>query len=206
MQKEAINTFSEGLITDISPISFQNNTLSYCLNGTFITYNGNEFILQNEMGNSKIEYAKLPNGYIPIGIKEHGGIIYVASYNPISKKGQVGSFPSPQRNFTPDENETYNILTKSSFDNNYNPVKIPLNIDGSVLNIGDEFAIQISKGSIYTDSIFKIIQDIVPNETGLIKLKLATLSKNGELIYIDSTITPKTSQLNINNNNVQISY
>lgn len=216
MQKEAINTFSEGLITDVSPISSQNNTLSYCLNGTFITYNGNEFILQNEMGNSKIEYAKLPNGYVPIGIKEHGGIIYVASYNPISKKGQVGSFPSPQRNFTPDENETDNSLTKSSFINNnpdenetvnsYNPVKIPLNIDGSVLNIGDEFAIQISKGSTYTDSIFKIIQDIVPNETGLIKLKLATLSKNGELIYIDSTITPKTSQLNINNNSVQISY
>lgn len=218
MQKEAINTFSEGLITDISPVSSQNNTLSYCLNGTFITYNGNEFILQNEMGNSKIEYAKLPNGYVPIGIKEHGGIIYVASYNPISKKGQIGSFPSPQRNFTPDENETNNSLTKSSFINNnynpdenetvnsYNPVKIPLNIDGSVLNIGDEFAIQISKGSTYTDSIFKIIQDIVPNETGLIKLKLATLSKNGELIYIDSTITPKTSQLNINNNSVQISY
>ena len=206
MQKEAINTFSEGLITDISPISFQNNTLSYCLNGTFITYNGNEFILQNEMGNSKIEYAKLPNGYIPIGIKEHGGIIYVASYNPISKKGQVGSFPSPQRNFTPDENKTDNILTKSSFDNNYNPVKIPLNIDGSVLNIGDEFAIQISKGSTYTDSIFKIIQDIVPNETGLIKLKLATLSKNGELIYIDSTITPKESQLDINNSTISVSY
>lgn len=206
MKKEAINTFSEGLITDISPISSQNNTLSYCLNGTFITYNGNEFVLQNEMGNSKIEYAKLPNGYIPIGIKEHGGIIYVASYNPISKKGQVGSFPSPQRNFTPDENETDNTLTKSSFNNNYNPVKIPLNIDGSVLNIGDEFAIQISKGSAYTDSIFKIIQDIVPNETGLIKLKLATLSKNGELIYIDSTITPKPSQLDINNSTVQVSY
>jgi hypothetical protein len=34
------------------------------------------------MGNGKVETAKLPDGYVPVGMKEHGGIIYVASYNP----------------------------------------------------------------------------------------------------------------------------
>lgn len=50
------------------------------------------------MGNGRVESATLPSGYVPIGIKEHGGIIYVASYNPLINKGQIGSFPSPERN------------------------------------------------------------------------------------------------------------
>jgi hypothetical protein len=37
----------------------------------------------------------LPAGYIPLGMKEHSGIIYVVSKNPSSGKCQIGSFPSP---------------------------------------------------------------------------------------------------------------
>jgi hypothetical protein len=39
------------------------------------------------MGNVKLEHAKLPSGYVPVGMKEHGGIIYVAAYNPTTGKG-----------------------------------------------------------------------------------------------------------------------
>jgi len=49
------------------------------------------------MGNRRIDHAFLPAGYEPVGIKEHGGIIYLALYNPITGKGQIGSFPSPQK-------------------------------------------------------------------------------------------------------------
>jgi hypothetical protein len=39
------------------------------------------------MGNAKVGTAALPDGFIPVGMKEHGGIIYVASYNPKNKMG-----------------------------------------------------------------------------------------------------------------------
>ena len=61
-----------------------------------VTYNGNEFTLQNDMGNAKLENVKLPAGYVPVGTAEYGGIVYIASYNPITKKGQIGSYPSPR--------------------------------------------------------------------------------------------------------------
>ena len=44
-------------------------------------------MLQNDMGNGRVETAFLPPGYVPVGMKEHGGIIYVASYNPITNHG-----------------------------------------------------------------------------------------------------------------------
>ena len=52
------------------------------------------------MGNCKVERAKLSPGFIPMGMKEYGGIIYIASYNPDTKECEVGSFPSPERDIT----------------------------------------------------------------------------------------------------------
>jgi hypothetical protein len=82
----ATNTFGEGLIMDLAPNNTQANQLTSALNATLITYNGNEFSLQNDMGNGRVETARLPEGYIPVGSCELGGIIYVASYNPITNK------------------------------------------------------------------------------------------------------------------------
>ena len=84
--KETLNTFSEGLVKDYNEMVSPKTTMSNCLNGTLITYNGNEFTLQNDMGNVKLDNVKLPEGYIPVGIAEHGGIVYVAAYNPNTKK------------------------------------------------------------------------------------------------------------------------
>lgn len=99
-----INVFTEGLNTDLHPLTTPNNILTDCINGTVITYNGNEFILQNDMGNYKLEKAKLPSDYIPVGVKEYGGIIYIVSYNPIDKLCQIGSYPSPQTLFDNTDN------------------------------------------------------------------------------------------------------
>jgi hypothetical protein len=49
--------------------------------------NGNEVVLQNDMGNRKIDNAFLPAGYEPVGMKEYGGVIYVAAYNPLTSRG-----------------------------------------------------------------------------------------------------------------------
>lgn len=95
--EQAVNTFSKGLQLDTHPIVQGTDVLSDCLNGTLLTMNGNEVVLQNDMGNRRVNNAFLPSGYQPVGMKEYGGIIYVAAYNPITNKSQIGSFPSPQR-------------------------------------------------------------------------------------------------------------
>lgn len=95
--EQATNQFNQGLQLDSHPMVQGNNTLTDCLNGTLITMNGNEIVLQNDMGNRRVDNAFLPSGYEPVGIKEYGGIIYIAAYNPITNKSQIGSFPSPEK-------------------------------------------------------------------------------------------------------------
>lgn len=104
-RQDASNGFAQGLLMDYNPINAPNTALTNALNATFVTYNGNEGILQNDLGNGRVESAYLPEGFIPLGTTSFGGIIYVVSYNPIEDVCQVGSFPSPERNFT--EGELY---------------------------------------------------------------------------------------------------
>ena len=110
--EQANNTWNKGLQMDTHPMMQGNDSMTDCLNGTLISMNGNEVILQNDMGNRRIDHAFLPSGYEPVGIKEHGGVIYVASYNPITNKSQIGSFPSPERIIDYHDDENLN----SSFD------------------------------------------------------------------------------------------
>lgn len=88
------------MIKDLNPLTTPNSVLTDVLNGTIITFNGNEFVLQNDMGNGIVERAKLSPGFLPLGMKEYGGIIYVASYNPDTQECELGSFPSPERDIT----------------------------------------------------------------------------------------------------------
>ena len=80
MKQTAQNTFQDGLNYDLHPLVTPNSVLTDNINGTFITYNGNEFCLQNDRGNNK--KVSLPEGHIPIGIKEHNGILYIVSVFP----------------------------------------------------------------------------------------------------------------------------
>lgn len=95
MRKEASNTFVDGLIQDLNPIDTPNTVLTDNLNGTIITYNGNEFSLQNDRGNHALKHCKLKPNYIPVGVKEYADTIYIVSYNPIDKTTEIGSYPSP---------------------------------------------------------------------------------------------------------------
>ena len=96
----ATNTFQNGLVMDSHPLATSNDVLTNCLNGTLITYNGNELILQNDVGNSKIKdpdgkYVTLNKGFVPIGLKEFGGILYIFSVNPNTNYCEIGTYPSP---------------------------------------------------------------------------------------------------------------
>ena len=95
-RQETNNTFSEGLIKDLNPINTPNTALTDCVNGTIITYDGNEYSLQNDKGNYGLNHCKLKPNYIPVGVKEYGDILYIVSYNPLNEHVQIGSYPSPE--------------------------------------------------------------------------------------------------------------
>ena len=111
-KQQTVNTFTDGLNTDLHPLTTPNSVLTDCINGTIITYNGNEYILQNDMGNYALKKAQLPSDYIPVGIKEYGNIIYIVSYNPIDKLCQIGSYPSPQTLFDNSNNLSKDVPYK----------------------------------------------------------------------------------------------
>jgi len=109
---------------DLNPLTTPKTVLTDALNATVITFDGNEFVLQNDKGNCKVERARLPVGFIPVGIQEYGGIIYLAIYNPETGEGEVGSFPSPERDFNTSDFENLspaNFKTSQFIVNTGNP-------------------------------------------------------------------------------------
>lgn len=88
-RQNAINTFEKGLNLDLHPITTPNFVLTDNLNGTLITYNGNELCLQNDRGNTQT--ASLSPGFTSIGAKEHNGIIYIVSVK--DNITEIGTYP-----------------------------------------------------------------------------------------------------------------
>lgn len=124
MKQNTTNTFNDGLNFDLHPIVTPNSVLTDNLNGTFITYNGNEFCLQNDRGNTL--KATLSEGFIPIGIKEHNGILYIVSHNEKTGKSEIGTYPGIEWPNTKDEKDA--ILEKwFDFQDKYTPLKNFLN-------------------------------------------------------------------------------
>ena len=75
MRKEAVSTFNKGLTYDLNPIVTPNNVLTDAVNGTFITFNGDELALQNDAGNTTINiYYDKP--LYSTGIYNKGEIVY----------------------------------------------------------------------------------------------------------------------------------
>ena len=155
------STFSGGLIMDLAPATTPNTVLTSALNATLVTFNGNEMQLQNDMGNGRVETARLPEGYIPVGTCEFGDIIYIVSYNPLTNKSQIGCFPSPERNISSEEvGSTGQTLSFTDFqeielDQQGNPIKKEVDAQGNPIQ--DESKKYILTGKLKTNSVKKII-------------------------------------------------
>ena len=48
MDKIAQNSFNDGISLDNNPLVSPTTTMTNCLNGTYITSSGNEYVLQND--------------------------------------------------------------------------------------------------------------------------------------------------------------
>ena len=176
MKKQAINQFNKGLIMDINPLMTPNDALTNALNATIITFNGDEYVLQNDMGNGRVHSAKLPSGYIPMGVTSFGGIIYIASYNPLTNKGQIGSFPSPQRNFENLDTESKEPLVLTSNDfityNNgipeFSNLVVKKKLSDLVLSAGDKYIINYDDKKALTELETLIDNKIISAEVVII--------------------------------------
>lgn len=187
-QKETVNTFTGGMVMDTHPLTTPNNVLTNCLNGTLVTFNGNEMILQNDMGNAIVksdkngDLVKLPEGFVPVGTAELGGIIYIASYNPETKECQLGSFPSPERNQTSGEGGLNDDTFQYSklINNNSNSIEgIKALIKGSIridltnkeLHSGDKYTITFSDQRLNS-----------------CEFKLVSVSEDGNIMNLNYTL------------------
>lgn len=183
-QKEAVNTFTGGMVMDTHPLTTPNNVLTNCLNGTLVTFNGNEMILQNDLGNAKIESKKngdcikLPEGFVPVGTAELGGIIYVASFNPEENMCELGCFPSPERNETSSEQGLngdfqYNDLIQES---GTIILEVKPLIKGSI-------RIDLTNKELHSGDEYKII---LPNSlSDKCEFKLISVSEDGNIMDLD---------------------
>lgn len=176
MKKQAINQFNKGLIMDVNPLMTPNDALTNALNATIITFNGDEYVLQNDMGNGRVHSAKLPSGYIPMGVTSFGGIIYIASYNPLTNKGQIGSFPSPQRNFENLDTESKEplVLTSNDFITLENDIPtfsnlvVKKKLSDLVLSAGDKYIINYDDKKALTELETLIDNKIISAEVVII--------------------------------------
>ena len=185
------NFFRDGLIMDLAPDNTQNSQLTNALNATFVTFNGNELSLQNDMGNARVETAMLPEGYIPIGSAELGGIIYIAAFNPFTNKCQLGSFPSPERNLEKEEIAPNSFDVQLSADkfqelNGEEPTgelkttlhKIDLGMP--ILHPGDKFY-------VCADNITTLVNDgsIWDGTKGYVDIYLATINSENKIVKLE---------------------
>lgn len=206
------NTFSGGLVMDLAPDTTPNTVLTSALNATLVTFNGNEMQLQNDMGNGRVETARLPEGYIPVGTCEFGDIIYIVSYNPLTNKSQIGCFPSPERNISSEEiGSAGQTLSSSDFqemeedesgtyilnDKKYTLTgKLKTNsvkkiIYNNKLNPGDKFIIYDKSRKIYGESHISDmgnISHVYGSFPKWLKIHVVAIEDSGKINYLDSTL------------------
>ena len=211
-RKITTNTFGEGLIMDFAPDNTPNTSLSNALNATLLTYNGNEMSLQNDMGNGRVESAYLPEGYIPVGVCEFGDIIYIASYNPLINKSQIGCFPSPERNISNKEisdlNTTFSSdeLAKDGTIVNSNIKKI---IFGNKnIGPGDKFIISWGEAGLNNKNFISNFGNktcsFAEGESywpKLVKLHIVSIQDDGKLIYLDNDVQWYPTDIKDSNSN-----
>lgn len=193
----AKSTFGDGLIMDFAPDNTQATCLTHALNATLLTMNGNELSLQNDMGNGRVETAYLPEGYIPVGTCEFGDIIYIASYNPLTNKSQIGCFPSPERNISSKElsSAQHNIDNSDFQDSNGKITNTSIKqvlIDNN-LNPGDKYIIYVSQTDMLEKN-YTYLSDLGNTDhihggfPKIVKLHIVSIEDSGKITYLDSSV------------------
>lgn len=193
----AKNTFGDGLVMDFAPDNTQATCLTHALNATLLTMNGNELSLQNDMGNGRVETAYLPEGYIPVGTCEFGDIIYIASYNPLTNKSQIGCFPSPERNISSKElSSAEHRIDNSAFQDSNGKItntSVKQVLIDNNLNPGDKYIIYVSQTDMLEKN-YTYLSDLGNTDhihggfPKIVKLHIVSIEDSGKITYLDSSV------------------
>ena len=192
MKKETVNLFGKGLNYDLNPLTTPNDVLTDCVNGTFITFNGDELILQNDAGNTKIlvsesesdpQYVQLPDGFYPIGMKEYGGILYIVSTD--ENNIEFGSYPSPEvyKWDSVYSNGTLSVPSSSDLTNFYRAFILNDNLftAGTKIIFTNEVALNADFTDLTTFSSYTLLEEVLTKTKRLYNLRLVQLLENGEI-------------------------
>lgn len=201
--------FQGGLVMDLAPETTPNNVLTSALNATLVTFNGNETQLQNDMGNGRVETARLPEGYIPVGTCEFGDIIYIVSYNPLTNKSQIGCFPSPERNISSEEigntgqslsADDFQVLIDDKPTGELKASSVKKILYQNKLNPGDKFVIYDTNNQILSETHITDIGNTSHTYGSFpkwLKIHVIAIEDSGKINYLDSSIKwYKSGELN----------
>ena len=198
--RAAKNTFQGGLVMDLAPDTTPNEVLTSALNATLVTFNGNEMQLQNDMGNGRVETARLPEGYIPVGTCEFGDIIYIVSYNPLTNKSQIGCFPSPERNISSEEigntgqslsADDFQVLIDDKPTGELKASSVKKILYQNKLNPGDKFVIYDTNNKILSETHITDIGNTSHTYGSFpkwLKIHVIAIEDSGKINYLDSSI------------------
>lgn len=207
--RAAKNTFQGGLVMDLAPDTTPNEVLTSALNATLVTFNGNEMQLQNDMGNGRVETARLPEGYIPVGTCEFGDIIYIVSYNPLTNKSQIGCFPSPERNISSEEvgnagqslsADDFQVLKDGVPTGELKASSVKKILYQNKLNPGDKFVIYDTNNQILSETHITDIGNTSHTYGSFpkwLRIHVIAIEDSGKINYLDSSIKwYKSGELN----------
>lgn len=201
--------FQGGLVMDLAPETTPNKVLTSALNATLVTFNGNETQLQNDMGNGRVETARLPEGYIPVGTCEFGDIIYIVSYNPRTNKSQIGCFPSPERNISSEEigntgqslsADDFQVLVDDKPTGELKTSSVKKILYQNKLNPGDKFIIYDTNNQILSETHITDIGNTSHTYGSFpkwLRIHVIAIEDSGKINYLDSSIKwYKSGELN----------
>lgn len=172
---------------------------------------GNAQVIDTKTGNM----IGLNDGFVPVGIKEHGGVIYIASYNPETQEGELGSIPSPKVSYELRNSNTETINTCITgvndediiIDNKVLQQYLQLD-DDTLFRVGDQFMVEldlsaISKLANSAENLISYMKEEDKIQPGMYTISLYSKTLLGTYIKID---TSKHRQYFYYKNDSEIQY
>ena len=94
----ANNTFEDGIVADMHPMSLPSSTMADALNMEFVTTEGDQYVLQNMKGS--LHESELPEGYSILATKTYRNIAYIIAgkfdTDGTFIEGTIATYPSPR--------------------------------------------------------------------------------------------------------------
>ena len=156
-------------------------------------------MLQNDMGNTRIQDSATGNimglspGFIPVGMKEHGGIMYIASVNK-DGEGEIGTIPSPIiRDFYKGKQQI--VINKSLSNKTYESIS-------NKIYPADKFIVNLELSINPNDIVGSLYKQTEKPE--LVDLNLESIDPCDCYIQRNCIIPPYTSTDVIHNNSINL--